>query len=203
MSKRVLKPLPEKRRVRVEKNAVTGPNSKAHKVLSPSNDAYSYLMYTTVQVNKNAFLKKRKMKAVIPYDYTTQSSQKRRRRRAISNIEVGSVVTLSPSAPPAFALKTGTKMKAGNKFAALFQMFDNALSDELENFQSKTNKAVNKISERLSKVYVQYKYAVSRRRNNNGHKNKNHRAAATPLLIGKVVRVSKTASRSICIGSSV
>ena len=53
-------------------------------------------------------------------------------------------------------------------------MFSKALSNELENFKA-ANEAVNKISERLSKVYGQYKFAKFR--SNNGHNNKNNRAA--------------------------
>ena len=81
-------------------------------------------------------------------------------------------------------------------------MFDEALSNELEKFQSKTDEAVHKISERLSKVYVQYKFALNLRRSNNGHKNKNNRVS-TPLLVAKVVRMSKNRAQFICTGSSV
>ena len=204
MSKRVLNPSPEKRRLRFENKAVEGSNSTARtkNVLSPSNGAYSYLKYTSVKVNKSAFLKKRKARAMIPYDSTTQASSKRRRRRSISNRNSVTVGTPIPSAPPASAFKPSIREKSRNRFTALFQMFDEALSNELEKFQSKTDEAVHKISERLSKVYVQYKFALNLRRSNNGHKNKNNRVA-TPLLVAKVVRMSKNRAQFICTGSSV
>ena len=202
MSKRVLKPSSGKRRLRIEKKAVEGSNSTARNILSPTNGAYSYLKYTTVKVNPNAFLKKRKTRAMIPYDSTTQAFSKRRRRRSFSNRDSVTVSTPTPSAPPATAFKSSIRRESRTRFTALFQMFDKALSNELENFQSKANEAVNKISERLSKVYGQYKFAQKLRRSNNGHNNKNNREA-TPLLVGKVVRMSKSRAQFICTGSSV
>jgi hypothetical protein len=160
-----------------------------NKFVNQGNGAYSFLRYTTVKINKKAFLKKRKAIRVVPYDTRIASPPKRRRKRSFNvdttdsgndYCKINQATTVKPSAPPMVKVH-----RKNEKFHPLLNMFRHALDKEMLLLKKQTNNAVIRIANRLSAVQRKYAFLI------NSHRSKRRRRMPTqkPILImGKVVR---------------
>ena len=194
-NRRILKPTVVISSTRKNNNDNNAPNMINRRMVKKThmNMSYSFLKYTTVKINKDAFLKKRKAPITPPYNsISSQNPTKRRRKRSLnvvschdsnsSNILThNNNVEIKPSAPPPPSMIV---VHGKNRLPSLLNIFQISLDKEFKIFERKTNEAVNKISNRLSRVHRKYKYVI----NKNRKRTKSNDIINEPVVVARVVR---------------